>query len=618
MIFILIFIATSISSFSQNNCNYVLKKINKADKLILNGKYSKAEFILKKIEDKCNQSYHLNVIGDSYFTINEFKSALNVYVKSFETSNYEPTLFSTENFLTLLFKFGNYEYLNLVTSKIDSNYLKSESIINLIRDNTKALANLKDSIEFNPVFLSINSADSDDYFPALSADGRVLIFTHRNFGSKFSDEDFFISRNDGINWSTPTNLGEKVNSDFREGALSISLDGKYLYYASCNRPDSHGGCDLYYSTLIKNNYWTNSINLGNILNSKFWDSQPSISADGNKLFFVSNRNGGYGGSDIWVSRKINGIWSSPENLGNEINSSSDEYTPFLHADNETFYFASKKSGGLGGFDMYVAKIDESFNISDIKNLGYPINTNYDESGIFVLADGKTAFYNSNKNGNLDIYKFKLTEFNKSKDVSLVNVQLIDSISRKGIINNVLISLDDESQLSINSDSNGELSFPTKPSSNFLITVISKKYDFFSNEYSLNPNDSVINIQIVLNRLKIGNKIKLQNIYFDFDEFSLTEESYTQIKKIVDYLKINNSLSIEIGGHTDNLGTREYNYNLSLNRAKAVFNSLIQNGIDSRRISYFGYGYDYPISTKNDDQSRTLNRRTEIKITGIEN
>ena len=131
MIFIFIFIATSFSSFSQNNCNYVLKKINKADKLILNGKYSKAEVILKKIEDKCNQSYHLNVIGDSYFTINEFKSALNVYVKSFETSNYEPTLFSTENFLTLLFKFGNYEYLNLFTSKIDSNYLKSESDFDL-------------------------------------------------------------------------------------------------------------------------------------------------------------------------------------------------------------------------------------------------------------------------------------------------------------------------------------------------------------------------------------------------------------------------------------------------------------------------------------------------------
>lgn len=234
-----------------------------------------------------------------------------------------------------------------------------------------------------------------------------------------------------------------------------------------------------------------------------------------------------------------------------------------------------------------------------------------------MPDGKTAFYNSNKNGNLDIYKFKLTEFNKSNDVSLINVQLIDSISRKGIINNVLISFDDESQLSINSDSNGELSFSTKPSSNFLITVISKKYDFFSNEYTLNQNDSVINIQIVLNRLKIGNKIKLKNIYFDFDEFSLTEESHTQIKKIVDYLKTNNSLSIEIGGHTDNLGTREYNYNLSLNRAKAVFNSLIQNGVDSRRISYFGYGYDYPISTKNDDESRTLNRRTEIKITGIE-
>ena len=366
MIFIFIFIVFSFSSFSQTNCNFVSKKINKVDKLILDGKYSKAEDILNKIKDKCNDSFHLNVIGDSYFTINEFESALNVYIKSFKLTNYEPTLFSTENFLYLLFKFGNYEYHNLVTSKIDSKYLKSERIINLIRNNAIALANLKDSVEFNPVYLSINSSDSDDYFPAMSADGKVLIFTHRNFDSKFSDEDFFLSRYNGINWSDPNNLGEKINSDFREGALSISFDGRYLYYASCNRPDTYGGCDLYYSTLINNNNWTSSINLGNNINSKYWDSQPSISPNGDKLFFVSNRHGGYGGSDIWVSRKINGMWSNPVNLGNEINSSSDEYSPFLHADNETFYFASKKSGGFGGFDIYVAKIDESLITTEIK------------------------------------------------------------------------------------------------------------------------------------------------------------------------------------------------------------------------------------------------------------
>ena len=123
------------------------------------------------------------------------------------------------------------------------------------------------------------------------------------------NENFFLSRKVNNVWTNPIKLGDNINSDYREGSLSVSFDGRDLFFTSCNRPDTYGGCDLYFSTLINDTVWSESINMGTSLNTKYWESQPSISADGQLLFFSSNRYGGYGGSDIWMSRKKDSFWT---------------------------------------------------------------------------------------------------------------------------------------------------------------------------------------------------------------------------------------------------------------------------------------------------------------------
>ena len=374
--------------------------------------------------------------------------------------------------------------------------------------------------------------------------------------------------------------------------------------------------DLYYSTLINDTLWSESYNIGSVINGKSWESQPCISADGSILFFVSNRYGGYGGSDIWMSKKNNNTWSKPINLGPKINTPSDEYTPFLHYDNETFYFASKGHNGFGGFDLYVAQLDSLKNVTHIVNLGYPINTHYDESGLIVSQDGLKAYYNSNISGDLDIYEFNLPYKFQANSVAIVNGVIIDSVSRDGVSCYVSVSGSNHDWTEqIVSDGFGEFSFSIPKASSFSITTLSDNHDFFSSEYKLEKNEYLKNIQIVLNRLNIGNKMNLDNIYYKFDDYSLQEESLIEIKKFSNYLILNNNLIIEISGHTDNIGSLQYNYQLSKNRAKSVYEALVFFGVNPNQLTYKGYGYDFPVSTKDTEEDRLTNRRTEIKVIG---
>ena len=615
-LFLSIFFTTN--CFSQIKCRSANNKLKKVEKNISKGNNQKAIFLLSKIESMCSEPVFLSLIGDIYFSLKNIEKAQMYYTQSYRSSGLEYiNSKSLSQFLKSLYAVGNYELFNELIN--DNNFIMpsnlNSELYSLIEKNTFAYQYKQDSVIFNPTRLDINSK-SDDYFPSMPINSDVIIFTARDLKTEFQDEDFFISRKTDDTWTYPVKLGDNINSDYREGSLSVSLDGKDLFFASCNRPDSYGGCDLYYSTLINDTLWSDSYNLGTVINSKFWESQPAISANGKVLFFASNRYGGYGGSDIWMSKKINNLWSNPINLGPEINTSGDEYTPFLHYDNETFYFSSKGHKGFGGFDLYVAQMDSVWKPSNVTNLGYPINTHHDESGLIVSQDGLLAYYNSNINGDLDIYEFNLPYKFKSNSVAVVNGLVLDSISMIGVSCDVIInSADDSWKANVKSDNLGQFSFSVPMESHFSITILSNEHDFFSSNYELKNAEYLRDVQIVLNRLNIGNKMDLNNIYYEFDDFSLTRESLIQIEKFAKYLLLNNKLKIEISGHTDNVGSREYNYTLSKNRAKSVYNALIHFGVNSQQLSYQGYGYDFPISKEDDDESRLKNRRTEIKVIG---
>ena len=616
----LIFVASlfMFDCFSQNDCSRVERKLKKLEKLLLTGDDIKIDQLLSELDFSCTNHIILNTIGDICFYMKKFEKAQSFYFESFRYSNlslmHDKSLL---HFLTSLYEIGNYERFDMIVNNnnfhIRSSY--STQFKDLIEKNGLALSYKKDSIDFQPVSLSINS-ESDEYFASMPIDSDIIIYTYRDNSTSLKDENFFISRKQDDLWSEPVKLGSNINSDYREGSLSVSLDGKDLFFASCNRPNSYGGCDLYYSTLINDTVWSDSYNLGPIINTKFWESQPSVSGDGNMLFFASNRNGGYGGSDIWVSKKINDIWIEPVNLGPEVNTPGDEYTPFLHYDNSTFYFASRGHHGMGGFDLYMGKLNSSLMVSNITNLGYPINTHHDESGLIVSKNGIKAYYNSNINGNLDIYAFDLPNKFKSDSVALINGLIMDSISRLGLAANIFVSaLDYEWQKRYISDDLGQFSFTIPMNSAFSLNVSAEKYDFFEKKYYLLDDQGLKKVIVLLDRLRLGNKINLNNIYYEFNDFSLKRSSLVELKNFAKYLNLNSTLKVEIRGHTDNIGSVEYNYQLSEKRAKSVYDALILFGVNPFQLTYKGFGYDNPLVSDDSDLARLKNRRTEVIVTG---
>lgn len=274
-------------------------------------------------------------------------------------------------------------------------------------------------VDFRPENLgtAVNSVD-DDYLPAITADGTTLIFTRRSprtastTANTPEEEDFFLSRCDshGV-WGTAQRMDPPVNTTDNEGAQCISYDGRIMLFTACGRRDGAGRCDLYQS-VWHNGRWGKPRNMGPVINTGHWESQPSLSADGKALYFVSDRPGGYGGTDIWVCRRHDGGWGAPENLGPAINTAGNEAGPFIHYDGQTLYFSSTGHTGMGGCDLFVSRHQADGSWSEPQNLGYPVNTEGDESRLVVSADGRTAYFASDHLGGLgknDIYRFDLPE-----------------------------------------------------------------------------------------------------------------------------------------------------------------------------------------------------------------
>jgi hypothetical protein len=259
---------------------------------------------------------------------------------------------------------------------------------------------------FNPVNLGnmVNSMDNE-YFPGITADEQVLIFTRLVNGR---DEEFYKSIKVEGNYSLAQNMGYPINTERNEGTVSLSADGQYIFYTACNRPGAKGSCDLFLSKLDGSS-WSEPINLGAPVNTASWESQPSLSFDGKVLYFSSNRPGGYGESDIWYTTFKNGRWTPPVNAGPEINTPKDEQSPFIAKDDQTLYFNSEGHPGMGGIDLFYARRDADGRWQKPVNLGYPINSEKDETCIVISSNGKDAFMardGAETRGGLDIYSFE--------------------------------------------------------------------------------------------------------------------------------------------------------------------------------------------------------------------
>lgn len=459
------------------------------------------------------------------------------------------------------------------------------------------------------------------YFPVLTADSKQILFTKRDGVARTDHEDIFTSSWDGMSWSNPEALGRNINTMYNEGTCTISADGNILIYTSCDAPDSYGSCDLYIAYRV-DGQWQKPKNMGEKVNSRYWDSQPSLSADGSILFFSSNRRGGFGGNDIYYSmRTKEGLWSVPVNVGEVVNTKFDEVSPFLYFNNELLFFASDGHLGFGGMDLFSSKINKGdFEIPD--NLGYPINDQRDQLALFITAQRDYAYYteNSIRNGVLDrsyLYRFNFPkEIDLGERLIVTGGKVMNEKTGKPIVASLaLVNLENDSTLyefrSSGDSGKFMMIYPDKAFSGLYV----EKKGFLPKIYNVEKDSlkDIKNMEIGLKPVAKGEQFLFENVFFDFDKSELRPESKSSLLRLKKFLLENDQVNIVIEGHTDNIGEESYNQDLSMRRAKSVEAYLIENGIPASRLDVMGWGDKKPLVPNSNQSNRAKNRRIEIVI-----
>lgn len=475
----------------------------------------------------------------------------------------------------------------------------------------------------NYVFAPVNLGDSvnsprSEYYPSITIDDSMFVFTRRGEGR----EDFFESTILNPKKYTKSRLiNGDINIEPYKGALNISQDGDWLIFAG-EFENTLGSYDLYISYATPTG-WSDPENLGRNVNSEAWDSGPTLSPDKKALFFSSTRAGGYGGSDIYVTYRLpNGRWTPAENLGPTINTPGDEQAPFIHADNNTLYFCSDGLPGYGDKDIFVCRRGPNNTWSIPENLGYPINTIDSEGSLFVAADGKTAYYASDRSdsrGGLDIYTFELRPDVRPAKTLYVKGKVYDKNTGKGLPSAVEL-IDNSTQQTvtkIQTDETGNYFMTLPIGKDYNFSVNRKGYLFFSELYSLSKSapDSVYKKDIPLQPVELNASVVLKNILFASNSAELENISLVELNKLLQLLAENPTLKVQINGHTDNVGKPAENLKLSANRAKAVVDFLVGKGVKLERLTYKGFGETKPIADNKTEEGRALNRRTEFVVVG---
>ncbi|MFT4155952.1 OmpA family protein [Parafilimonas sp.] len=474
--------------------------------------------------------------------------------------------------------------------------------------------------EFAPVNLGDNvNSPRPEYYPSITIDDSILVFTRRGQGIQ---EDFIESRLTPDGYSKAEVIKGDINAEPSKGAINISQDGEWLLFAGNFAGKGYGNFDLYMSYNTPAG-WSEPVNLGANINTEFWESSPSLSPDKNALYFSSDRPGGYGGKDLYVSYRINGKWQPAVNMGADVNTVGDEIAPFIHADNQTLYYTSNGLPGYGGTDIYMLRRISDKQWSKPENLGYPINTIENEGSLFVASDGLTAYYASDRadtKGLLDLYKFKLRPDVSPVKTLYIKGYVTDAKTDKGLPCSVELSIDSSQQVlsNVQTDETGYYFITLPVNKNYTFTVNRKGYLFYSDVFNLadKPSDSVYVKDIALEPVELNATVRLKNIQFGSKSFTLEPVSMIELKKLIQLMNDNPSVRIQINGYTDNIGSDADNLLLSQNRSKAVVDYLISKGIDAKRLTAKGFGETRPVADNSTEEGRSLNRRTEFIVTGL--
>lgn len=503
-----------------------------------------------------------------------------------------------------------------------------------LEEAKKKQALFGNEVAFDPRPVPRINTEFDEYLATISPDQQTLFFTRRsrkkvrNAGpaatTRMVEEFCSASRKEGGDFETGAPLPNPFNSSYNEGGPSITGDNTELYFTVCEDIDGYKNCDIYYAERDAYGYWTTPRSVGDHINRRdSWESQVSITANGDWLYFTSDRKNGIGGLDIYrCKRKEDLTWSAPELLDGRINTRYDEKSPFIHSDSQTLYFTSNGHPGLGGFDIFYSKVVDSAWQAP-SNIGYPINSEKDDLGLFVSLDGKTGYFSSNtlrNNGGWDLYQFEMPEEARPEEVILIQGTLEASegedLSTASIqIKN--LKTKELTEIKVDQQTGSFARVIQKEAATDYIVKVEKKGAAFSSrflssqELELKPN---IEADLQLASMEVGREYTLNDIQFATNSWELNKAAKSIIEEFVLFMADNENLKADIQGHTDDVGDDQSNLSLSQNRARTVYEYALSLGVERSRLSWHGYGENKPIESNDTEAGRAKNRRTVFVLT----
>lgn len=598
--------------------------------------FSKLEKAIKE-DPNFYEAYLL--MGEMYAERNKAQDAINAYLKAIKINPncFPPVYYNLGSFE---FQLGKYRDANEHLKK----YLTTDKIPEGLKEKAEfkikccdfAINAMKNPVVFKPINLGseINTKERE-YYPCITVDDKTLLFTRHIYPENLGNvgqEDFFITNFEDDKWTNSKNLGAPINTSWNEGAPTLAPDGKTIVFTSCevhgnygNYRKGYGSCDLFFSQKIGNK-WSQPVNLGYLINTNQWESQPSLGSDGRTLYYIRGivTKDGPKHQDIYVTKYISeGKWSNPQKLSEKINTAGVEESVHIHPDGRTLYFSSNGHPGMGGLDIFMSRMDDNGEWSEPVNLGYPINTHNDENSLLVSGDGNIAFIASDREGGyglLDLYSFDLPEQFRPSPLTYLKGIVYDANTKSKLEAKFeLIDLESEKVISESySDKvKGDFLISIPSNKNYALNVSKDGYLFYSDNFSLKGQFSELEPylkNIPLQPISSDSAvIELKNIFFETAKYDLKPESNIELNKLVSWLNKNPRIKIEILGHTDNVGDDEDNLILSDNRAKSVYNYLVEHKIAAERLSWKGFGETMPKDTNETEKGRANNRRTEFRI-----
>lgn len=548
-------------------------------------------------------------------------------------------------------------HLTFLQQKSKSNALEIEDVNKKIGEcnNGKKFSAAPERVFVDNLGGSVNTS-YPEYGPSITADEETVIFTARrdnSTGLKRDEndngfyEDVYISNKKGGKWQPSFQLSKNVNTDNHDAAAGLSPDGSKLYVY---RHSGKDGGDLYESTLFGAD-WEPPVHMNKNINTKYHESSVSVSGDGRRIYFVSDKESGFGDRDMYYSdMDVKGEWGPSKNIGPDLNTKYGEEAVFMHPDGVTLYFSSKGHNTIGGYDIFKSTFANG-KWSAPENLGYPINGPDDDVFFVVSGSGSRAYFASAKQGGFgekDIYKItflgpekqpllysqdqliamRANPVSNLKTENAVEVKMAKVTILKGVVTDAKTNQPLEASIDlIDNDKNIILAtfksnsatgkyLVTLPSGkNYGIAVKRDSYLFHSENFNIpeGADYQEYTKDVALKKIEIGSTIVLRNIFFDFDKATIRPESANELERLIKLLNDNPSLKIELGSHTDSKGSDDYNMKLSDSRSKSVVEYLIGKGISSGRLVAKGYGETKPMDTNDTDAGRQNNRRTEFKI-----